>query len=651
MTSDGNITGSLTFWQSGTPTQPATRFHEFNIDYFKADVSYTLEDVDSITVTNTNITGGTVDSTRITLKNMYQEKVSSATLTPSTTSFTDSIAENYNYTLEVSAPLSSGPLNLILNNINITGNLQIDLQTIEYYTGSLPGDDITGNAFAYNYIGNTTPIIALDDSLLTYDYASLTIPKNNLNISKILHCTGWNFATRSCSTWEVNDTADYPDFDENSTHFWFNATSFDSFGGGAKVPIPNITGISVYNVTGQSDTHTGGTLLPGSGLNTTIDFNVSADPKYTETWRAEFTVRNDGDSNWNIVAEDIAYHDNLNASWQVDAVNDIWYIVGPNTKTGGTWSGGRVTWDTSNGGLLQKGTTMTLYYVFNITPAKSCVYPVYFLINDTSENAGSYDYSTYNVTAIGMMMNSALNAPPDNTIVPKDRNFAINATTVCMEGECGIVNGTARYNNTGPTADTKIPVGSGNPFYIQDGPNPKSCGFMSEGESCTLTWSVNATGTLRDHHEIDVEFTSTYPTNNDTADSTITIGKILLMTLGFTDINFGVVSPPETFPAQNNTHHLYNITLDANSNNAEGGLWIKGENLTGVGSYEVDVSNMHWNASTHATYETLTGHYSQIQSSMLSGTNTTTYYWVDTPQSTMLGTYTGTIYFMVNDTY
>ena len=650
MTADGNITGSLTFWQSGTPTQPATRYHEFNIDYFKVDVSYTLEDIDSITVTNTNITGETVDNTKITLKNMYEEKVSSATLTPSSASFTDNIAENYNYTLEVSSPLSSGSLNLILNNLNITDNLQIDLQTIEYYTGALPENDITGPVFAYNYIENITPVIALDDSQLTYNYASLTIPKNNLNISKILHCTDWNFGTKTCNTWEVNETADYSGFNENSTHFWFNATSFDSFGGGVKVSIPNITDISIYNVTGQADTHTGGTLLPGSGINTTIDFNVSADEKYTETWRTEITLRNDGDANWNILAEDNAYHEGLSTSWEIDTVNDIWYIVGPGTKTGGTWSGGRVTWDTSNGGLLQRGDTMTLYYVFNITPGESGTYPIYFLANDTSENAGSYDHSTYNITALGQV-NSTLNAPPDNTLVPKDRNFTINATVWCWYGNCGIVNGTARYNATAQTPDTKIPVGTGSPLYIHNGPNPKSCGSMSEGESCTLTWSANATGTLRDQHEIDVEFTSTYPTNNDTTDSTITIGKILLMTLGFTSIDFGVVSPPETFPALNNTHNLYNITLDANSNNAEGGLWIKGENLTGVGSYEVDVSNMHWNATTHAAYETMTDHYSQIQSSMLSGTNTTTYYWVDTPLSTMLGTYSGTIYFMVNDTY
>ena len=60
---------------------------------------------------------------------------------------------------------------------------------------------------------------------------------------------------------------------------------------------------------------------------------------------------------------------------------------------------------------------------------------------------------------------------------------------------------------------------------------------------------------------------------------------------------------------------------------------------------------MHWNATTHATYETLEDSYQKIQSYMYSNTNTTTYYWVDTPLGTMLGTYSGKIYFMVNTTY
>lgn len=652
MTADGNITGSLTFWRSGTPTQPATRFHEFNIDNFKVDINYTLTDVDSITITNTNITGETVDNTKITLKNMYDEKVSSSTLTPSAVSFTDNIAKNYNYTLEVSTPLPSGSLNLILNDLNTTDNMQIDLQTIDHYSGALPEKDITGNVFAYDYIENITPVIALDDSLLSYDHASLTIPKNNLNISKILHCTDWNFGTRACNTWEVNDTADYPGFGENSTHFWFNTTSFDSFGGGVKVPIPNITNINIYNVTGQSDTHTGGTLLPDSGINTTINFNVSADEKYTETWRAEFTVRNDGDANWNILTEDVAYHDGLNTSWQIDTVNDIWYTVGPSTKTGGTWSEGKVTWHTSGGGLLQKGSTMTFYYVFNITPAESGVYPVNFLVNDTSENAGSYDYSIYNITTLGWL-NSTLNTPPDNTIVPKDRNFTINATVWCWESDCGNVSGTARYNASTSTPDTIIPVSAGTPLYIQDGPNPKSCGNMFAYDSCTLTWHINSSGTLRDSYEIDIRFASTYSSWNDTQDSTITIGKILLFSVGFNLIDFGIQDPLAYIAALGNTLNYYNVTLDDNSNNAEGGLWIKGTNLTNPArpNYNVSLDNIDWNASTHSTVENMTIDWFQVQSTMNSGTNTTFYYWMNVPGGTAADTYNGTIYFMVNDTY
>ena len=652
MSAGGNVTGYIAFFRSGTPTQAATRFHEFNIDWFNADVSYTLQDVETITVENMNGTGGTFENTEITIKNMYGETVSSSLLSQSVTSYTDDVAKNYNYTLEISVPMSSGDLSLTIENLNITGNLQIQLQSVEDYSGNLPPDDITGSVFAMNYLGNVTPILALDDSQLSYGHARLVLPKNGLNISKILHCTDWNFATRECNSWDINETADYAGFGENMTHFWFNTTSFDSFGGGVKVAIPNITNITMYNVSGLSDTHIGGTLLPDYGLNTTIDFNVTVN----ETWRAEFTVRNDGDANWNILSSDIAYHDGLNSSWAIDATNDIWYDLAGPDKTGGTWSGGKVSWDTSNGGLLTKGGTMTFYYVFNITPIVRGVYayPVYFLVNDTSMNAGSYDYSTYNVTSLLGWINATLNTPPDSTVVPKDRNFTINATVFCQDGKCGSVSGTARYNSTGATPDTAIPVGSGNPFYVHTGPNPKSCGTMVEGDNCTLTWVVNSTGTLQDDYEIDVQFTSTYPpVRNETSDSTVQIGKVLLLSLQFSLIDFGVGNPNEYLEASGNTGNLYNATLEGNSNDADGGLWIKGANLTNAGqpNYNVSTDTIDWNATTHAAVEELATSWFSVQNTMTSGTNTTFYWWMTVPNSTAADQYNGTIYFMVNGTY
>ena len=649
MSADGNMTGSLSFWQSGTATPlDTTRFHEFNIDQFSASVNYTLEEVDIITLTNTDLAGESIDSTSIILKNVYGETVSSEILTQSLTSFVDNVAENYNYTLEITSPVSDN-MWLTLNNINITGNLQIDVQSVEGYSGTLPQNDILESAFAYNYICNVTPIIALDDSSLLYEYARLVIPKSGLNISNILHCTDWNFATKECNSWDVNETSDYVDFGENTTHIWFNTTSFDSFGGGSKVAIPNITNITVYNVTGLGDTHTGGTILMDYGINTTIDFEVIAN----ETWRVEFTVRNNGDANWNILAGDAAYQEGLNSSWQIDAINDIWYNLGGPDKTGGTWSGGKVSWDLSNGGLLGKGNTMTFYYVFNITPVESGEYPVYFLVNDTSQNAGSYDYSTYNVTALGGWIDATLNTPPDDTVVPKDRNFTINATVWCFEDDCGVVSGTARYNNTGAAPDTAIPVGSGMPFYIHDGPNPKSCGTMDEGDNCTLTWVVNSTGTLQDKYEIDVEFTSTSPANNETLDSTVQIGKVLLLSLQFSLIDFGVGNPNEYLSAVGNAGNLYNATLDLNSNDADGGLWIKGANLTNIlqPDYNVSTDTIDWNATTHATVEELESDWFSVQSTMNSGTNTTFYWWMTVPNSTAADQYIGTIYFMVNGTY
>ncbi len=439
---------------------------------------------------------------------------------------------------------------------------------------------------------------------------------------------------------------------ENTAFYQFSGAATTDIQSEEKLILPNITGIAIYDVTGQPDTHTGGTLVK-SAINSTFGLFADHDLHSRGIHRIEINVT--ANASWTISANTIAYHENLDSSWLIDAANDIWYTNGTQDFPGGTFSSGKVTWTTS-GGHVAKDEIVTFAYVVNLTGYTQTKH-VHFFINETDHthaNSLSWDedHSTYNLTQVGYLQ-VALITPPDNTLVPWQRNFTLNTTVYCRSGDCWNVHGYARYNESAPTPDTTISTSAGDtPFYINSGKaNPQSCGSMLIDDYCNLFWVINSTGNLDTYYEIETLFNSTLNITNSTQKSTITIGKILLMTLGFTDINFGVISPPDTFPALNNADHLYNITLDANSNDADGGLWIKGENLTGVEPYEVGVSNMHWNATTHAAYETLEDSYQKIQSYMYSNTNTTTYYWVDTPLGTMLGTYTGKIYFMVNTTY
>ena len=590
----------------------------------------------NITVINSS---STFENTIISIIDDLGEVVSNKTITSSDDTLTDELALNQNYTVEIVVPVQN-TLTAKIIDLNITENMSLQPQTIENYTGTIPPK-----------IQNVTSIFALNDSGLSYDHAMLVIPKKGLNITNILHCLDWNFTAGSCSSWEVNDTADY-NVQENSTHIWFNVTRFDAFGGGQSSPLPNITEIKIYNVTGLPNTHVGGDLVD-SGLNKTFNFVTNGSYQY----RVEIKVRNDGGSTWNIDSTDIVYHEGLNSNWQIDNGTDVWYSIGTTNRTGGNWSDGRVTWDTTLGGTLKKGETATFNYVFNATSSQDEQLPVYFLANETQKNAGSYDYSVFNVTKIGYLSPS-LATPLDNQIVPQNRTFVINATVQCLEGECGYVTGTPRYNASSSLPDTYISNTSGTtPFFIIGDNQTKHCPeYMYNGTSCTLTWTINSTGNLTDAYEIDVEFNSTtYSLTNHTENHTVEIGIVLILSLTFDYIDFGSSQPlTKNISALGNDNNQYNITIDPNSNNVEG-LYIKGTdmNLTteSWGNYYIGVTNMSASTTNDISTETALDYdWVQIKGFTPSGTNVTTYYWLDLPPGLYKGDYEGTIWIMGNAT-
>jgi len=161
----------------------------------------------------------------------------------------------------------------------------------------------------------------------------------------------------------------------------FNITNPDS-----NIQLNNIT---IYDVSSALNKHTDTTILIGSGLNTNFTLFTNS------IYRVEIHMQNLPSSSemWNISSANIT-HFNLNSSWTIDQVNDIWYSNGTNF-TGGTWGAGNVTWDTSLGGWLNVSEYAVFYYIMNVSISQADERQVIFLINDT--DFVREDNSTYKI--------------------------------------------------------------------------------------------------------------------------------------------------------------------------------------------------------------------------------------------------------------
>ncbi len=158
--------------------------------------------------------------------------------------------------------------------------------------------------------------------------------------------------------------------------------------------IIQIRDIKIYDVTNAANMKTDTSILAGSGLNTTFDLYTG---KY---YRAEIILWNNDTSeeNWTISASDTIYHNNLNAIWNISPSTNIWYS---NSTTGfsgeGNWSSCRVSWNTSQGGIVPVNENATFSYIFNINTTTAEVKPVHYIINSTMLTRE--DHSTYNIIA------------------------------------------------------------------------------------------------------------------------------------------------------------------------------------------------------------------------------------------------------------
>lgn len=162
--------------------------------------------------------------------------------------------------------------------------------------------------------------------------------------------------------------------------------------------------------------------------------------------------------------------------------------------------------------------------------------------------------------------------PANETLLAQNKTFEANVSVTCKEEDCGEVNTTLRYNQTGDSADTEVSEDEGDkPFYTL-GSNEKSCGILNQGDQCNTLWEVNATGSRGSVHALDVEMGGETAVVNDTEDIHVQIEEILILNVDYGEINFGSGDPDDSLQAENNTEG-YDVFLDDNSNDATDGVW------------------------------------------------------------------------------
>ncbi|MFB6144113.1 MAG: hypothetical protein ABEJ98_02260 [Candidatus Nanohaloarchaea archaeon] len=291
---------------------------------------------------------------------------------------------------------------------------------------------------------------------------------------------------------------------------------------------------------------------------------------------------------------------------------------------------------------------MTASYVVRIQTNTSQQFRQKFKVNDTSENAGSRDYHRLDLNKLGFL-DLNFTAPPEGTILTQNQTFFINASAGCVNGECGTIRATPRYNESS-SADTLIPGSSGTPFSVED-QRVKSCDLGTG--SCNLSWTVNATGDVESYHLLDVNASSSYSEveSNDTSDTRVQINTPIVFDLDFNVVDFGPVSPGDRNVSARRNDAGYNITVNEQSSTIDR-LWIRFTGLDNASnSYTIPPSNMSYafQKDISAAHK-LSDSYQLAKSNVQPGTILSTFYWLDVPTGIAQASYTGTLFFKANST-
>jgi len=238
----------------------------------------------------------------------------------------------------------------------------------------------------------------------------------------------------------------------------------------------NLTAVTIYDVSDTLNTHTYTGNLTANSTNDTFTL-ISG-----HAYRVELHVRNKANSTlWNL-SQDAIGHSGLNASWMLDATNDVWYRNASDTadRLGGAWQGGNVSWNTSaNGGLANNGTTVVFSYVLNLSGASAEERPVAFRIDDPLLQLS--DRSVFRIVLPDQqppqLYNGSGNLVYNLSVVDVIRG---DNTTIFARWDEAILNATVTYNSTSPLLST----------YAVSLPSPNPQNWTNHTLATTPLWTL-----------------------------------------------------------------------------------------------------------------------------------------------------------------
>ncbi len=525
--------------------------------------------------------------------------------------------ENYNLTQQVS------DLEVKIVNLSIQNDLDLRPRILDKSTPQ--GDQYLTDLDSFYFVNQS----------FSFEYTSIETGKSSVP-DRVAKCNA--FSGFECTDWQLNATSDYLDNSDSigTENYTYRINDFSAYSTGNNASLPEIESIEIFNVTDTQNQRTDGSLID-QGLNKTFTVNQRSSNFY----RFEFNVSNQGSSEWSLTTEDVISHSGLNQSWNV---TDIYYRLN-GEKSGGSFDSGTVDWNTGNGGTVNQGESLSAEYIVNITQSSTSVFSQSFEASST-EGTQDKDFHDLRIRKLGFLQ-PVLDRPLNNSVVQNDREYVLNGTVSCTDGDCGSLTLTPRRNSSSGQIEF-----DGTVFEVVSS-SRSGCQNLLQNQECSIEWSVNATGDKNTFHEVDFIAQSNYSLVDQefTNTSVVEIRDMLMVDLDWNSLDFGLLDPGETKrPAENNTGG-YNLTVEQDSNTVEN-LWLKGTDLVHESDpeYSIGIGNLSYNDTVNNPENTtsITEEYSLLGSNLAPGTTKTFYYWLDVPLGILRGAYTGSITFKAN---
>ncbi|MFH1590898.1 MAG: DUF2341 domain-containing protein [archaeon] len=167
-----------------------------------------------------------LDSADLTVRvvNGSREEISSAVLNLTSGgtkigsgfgSVTIPVSLNTEYRFTSGLPLSVGAVGADIFDVNVTDNISVSIQVVENFTGTMDGR-----------VKARSPLVHVNTTL-TFNTTMITLPIGS-GVTKIASCPTWDAADGTCSSWDYNDTSDFPYY-SNSSSVVFNVSSFGAY--------------------------------------------------------------------------------------------------------------------------------------------------------------------------------------------------------------------------------------------------------------------------------------------------------------------------------------------------------------------------------------------------------------------------------------